>query len=40
MEQTTAKASLSYIEGTSVRSTFTSFIIKLPYPVLLTFQAG
>ena len=30
MEQTTVKASLSYIEGISVRSAFTSFTVKLP----------
>ena len=30
MEQTTAKASFSYIEGVSVRSAFTPFTIKLP----------
>ena len=40
MEQTTVKASLSYIEGITVRSAFTSFTVKLSYPVLLTFQAG
>ena len=30
MKQTTAKASLSYIEGISVRSAFTPFTVKLP----------
>ena len=30
MEQTTAKASLSYIEGISVRSAFTPCTVKLP----------
>ena len=30
MEQTTVKASLSYIEGLSVRSAFTPFTVKLP----------
>ena len=30
MKQTTAEASLSYIEGISVRSAFTPFTVKLP----------